>query len=119
MISNVIAINARELPIGSAGWRLSTPGGIVMSYISSSRMPHAYAEPVSNDQDRTAEAAKAVKDSIGGVSRGAWMIGALGVGAVSAVGAALYATLRPATPAPKKRRSAARKPAARSAKASA
>lgn len=88
-----------------------------MSHIASSRMPHAYAQPASNDQDRPGEAAKTVKASIGGVSRGAWMIGALGVGAVSAVGAALYATLRPATPARKKRRSAPRKPAARRAQA--
>jgi hypothetical protein len=89
-----------------------------MSHISSSRMPHAYAAPEPETGETIAETvtrdAVSVRESLGTVSRGAWALGALGVGAV---GAALYATFRPKAPAPKKRRAA--KPAQRRTKAAA
>ncbi|WP_404711777.1 hypothetical protein [Sphingomonas sp. MMS24-J13] len=91
-----------------------------MSHISSSRMPHAYATPTPKDDDGLGETLKrdvaVARNAVGGVSRNAWVLGALGIGAV---GAALYASFRPAKPAPRKRRGPGRKPAARRAKAAA
>jgi hypothetical protein len=89
-----------------------------MSHISSSRMPHAYATSEADDGvgETVKDDVEAARDAAGGLSRKIWMLGALGLGVV---GAALYATLRPHAPAPRKRRAASRKPAVRRPKAAA
>ncbi len=88
-----------------------------MSYISASRIPHAYAE---TDSDETVSSSPwSARDVVSRVPRGPWMFGAIGVGAIGAIGAALYASLRSGAPAPRKRRAHGRKPTTRRAKAAA
>jgi hypothetical protein len=82
-----------------------------MSYISASRMPHAYAEQPAQDGGIGARVRReigAARAAIGKISLRSWLLGGLGVGTA---GAALYGTLRVANAPGRGRRVPRKRPA--------